>query len=101
MSEIQYEKICKSEFGKINEKLDKLDHRLFEDNGGECLQSKINRHGDWILTQKNMQKWLITLILGAVILSFINVFNNWILKKAVEPIILQTKYILVDTNDTK
>jgi hypothetical protein len=46
--EQQYEKICKGEFQSIGEKIDYLTHRLFEDNGGECLQSKINRHEQFI-----------------------------------------------------
>jgi len=47
-AEEQYEKVCKKEFQDISEKLDKLNDRLFMDNGRECLQSKINRHNDWI-----------------------------------------------------
>ena len=47
-AEKQYETICKQEFQDISEKLDKLNDRLFMDNGRECLQSKINRHNDWI-----------------------------------------------------
>lgn len=39
---------AQNEFLKINEKLDSLCHRLFEDNGVECLQSKINRHELWM-----------------------------------------------------
>lgn len=70
----------------IFEKLDSIDKRLFHDNGGECLQTEVNRHDDWIKTQKSMQRWLITLVAGAMILSLLNTFNNWVLKKTFEPI---------------
>lgn len=93
MSEEQYEKVCRNEFNKINEKLDKLDHRLFEDNGGECIQSKINRDRDWIDTQKVAQRWIIALVLGAIILSCVNGCSNYILRMAMRPMIEEIENI--------
>jgi hypothetical protein len=34
---------------KIFEKLEDLERRLFKDNGGTCLQSKINRNTTYIM----------------------------------------------------
>jgi hypothetical protein len=53
MSEEQYLKICKGEFQKINDKLDNLYHKLFEDNDIESIQSRVNRHEDFINDYKN------------------------------------------------
>jgi hypothetical protein len=47
--EQQYDKVCKNEFQQINDKLDNLYHKLFEDNGIESVQSKINRHEQFII----------------------------------------------------
>ncbi len=43
--------VCKHHFDildKIETKMDNLTDRLFMDNGGESLQSKLNRHDIWI-----------------------------------------------------
>jgi len=41
----RYEIICKLEFKEIKDKLDTLNKGLFKDNGGRCLQSRINATG--------------------------------------------------------
>jgi hypothetical protein len=53
MSEEQYQKVCKEEFKKINDKLDNLYHKLFEDNDIESIQSRVNRHEDFINDYKD------------------------------------------------
>jgi hypothetical protein len=40
----QYDRICRDEFQKINDRLD----RIFIDNGSESFQSKLNRHEEFI-----------------------------------------------------
>ena len=38
----QYDEICKEEFAKLHRKLDKIDNKLFIDNGDKCVQSRVN-----------------------------------------------------------
>lgn len=38
----QYKDVCKERLNQIDGKLDKLYDKLFEDNGGDCLQTKVN-----------------------------------------------------------
>lgn len=89
----------------IFEKLDSMDKRLFHDNGGECLQTKINRHDDWIKAQKSIQRWLVTLVAGALILSCLNMITNWTSKKLIEhidPVVSKaTERLGIDQNDIK
>lgn len=40
----QYKKICKARFDDIEGKLDRIYDQLFEDNGGKCLQSRVNEN---------------------------------------------------------
>ena len=80
----QYDKICKNEFATIKETLECFNHKLFVDNGSESLQSKINRHNNWIRTQATVQKWLLALVLGTIILSILNLTGNW-LKNKISP----------------
>ena len=42
----------------IFSKLDSIEQRLFKDNGGECLQSKVNRHEQLVIVQEIRWKWL-------------------------------------------
>ena len=62
----------------IFEKLDSIDKRLFHDNGGECLQSKVNRHEQTVIAQERRWKWilvttssLIVMILGRIVYDII------------------------------
>ena len=48
----------------IFEKLDRMDKRLFMDNGGECIQSKVNRHDQMVKTQEKRWKWILTVCTG-------------------------------------
>jgi hypothetical protein len=55
----QYDRICKDEFQKINDRLDKI----FIDNGNESFQSKLNRHEQFIRDyndhyEEKESKWL-------------------------------------------
>ncbi len=59
-------------------KLDKIDQRLFQDNGGECIQSKVNRHDQIVTTQEKRWKWifgttttLFVMVLGRILYDFI------------------------------
>ena len=70
MSEQQYDRICKDRFDKIDTKLDKMFDKLFEDNGGECLQSKINANKAFT---KTVTKWFTvigTAMIGAIVWLF-------------------------------
>lgn len=50
----------KERLDEILEGLKAINDRLFKDNGGECLQSKINRHEQSINTQEKRWKYVIT-----------------------------------------
>ncbi len=41
----------------IFKKLDKMEQRLFRDNGNECIQSKVNRHEQLVTAQEKRWKW--------------------------------------------
>ena len=43
----------------IFKKLDSIEKGLFKDNGGECLQSKVNRHEQLVTTQEKRWKWVL------------------------------------------
>ena len=62
----------------IFEKLDRMDKRLFHDNGGECLQSKVNRHDQIVTAQEKRWKWvlgtgmtLVLMVLGRILFDII------------------------------
>ena len=62
----------------IFKKLDCIDKRLCHDNGGECLQSKVNRHDQIVITQEKRWKWvlgtttaLVLMILGRILFDII------------------------------
>lgn len=62
----------------IFDKLDSIDKRLFHDNGGECLQSKVNRHEQMVNAQEKRWKWvlgttsaLIIMVLGRIVYDVI------------------------------
>jgi len=42
--EQQYDKVCKGRFDVIDSKLDNITRRLFYDQDGKCLQSKVDWH---------------------------------------------------------
>lgn len=42
MSNPQYDNVCKAEFVKLHQKLDKINDKLFIDNGHKSVQSKLN-----------------------------------------------------------
>jgi hypothetical protein len=44
----QYDKTCKAEFHEIKEQIERLNKRLYVDNGTESLQSRLNRHERYI-----------------------------------------------------
>lgn len=67
-----FETHCKGEFESISNKLDKLNKKLFEDNGTECIQTKLNRQGDFI---KRLT------IAGAAVWTIIVVVLGWLLSK--------------------
>ena len=80
-AEEQYKKVCQKEFqciiaklDKFDDKLDKFNDRLFMDNGRECLQSKINRHDDWV---KRFGGFLVCLW-GVVIIVITALVKKWL-----------------------
>ncbi len=44
----QYKEVCEPQFKRILKGIAEINHRLFLDNGNECLQSKVNRHNVWL-----------------------------------------------------
>lgn len=67
-----FESHCKSEFEKIGEKLDSLNHKLFIDNGHECIQSRLNRYGAFINR---------LIVIGGAIWAIAMALIVWILSK--------------------
>ena len=57
---------------RVENKLDKLYDKLFEDNGDPCLQTKVDRNTQWISSVKYL--W------GIIFTAIIGVFA-WIFKK--------------------
>lgn len=62
------------QFDILFNKLDKIDQRLFKDNGSECLQSKVNRHEQMVTAQEKRWKWvlgtttaLVIMVLGRIL----------------------------------
>ena len=63
MSQEQYDRVCKSEFDKINDKLDDMHNRLFLDNGKPCIQTRLDRNERlWKVTV-----WIVTVVCAASI----------------------------------
>jgi tetrahydromethanopterin S-methyltransferase subunit G len=62
----QYEKVCKPEFQELKDICSKIYAKLFEDNNGECIQSKLNRHERWI----GILKWCAVSI-GSILIIII------------------------------
>ena len=55
MTNEQYDSVCRDKFAEIKDDnnsilsgIDDIKHRLFVDNGNDCLQTRINSHGKWI-----------------------------------------------------
>jgi len=67
MSLAQYENVCKEQFAIINGKLDKMNNRLFLDNGAPCHQTRIDRH-DRLL---KVGIWLVGLVCAASIAQLV------------------------------
>ncbi len=66
--------ICKQQFELLTEGIEAikegqtlLTHRLFQDNGNECIQSKLNRHDGWIRRVDNRTKSMLGWLGGGVI----------------------------------
>ncbi len=57
----------KERLDEIAETLQRIEKRLFYDNGGECLQSKVNRHDSFL---KLITKLIAPLYLLALALLF-------------------------------
>ena len=66
----QYDSVCKQEFKDINSKLDRIIKGLYMDNGGECIQSKINRHDRWIRN--------VMLVIGGAWAVLIGIIIKWL-----------------------
>jgi hypothetical protein len=49
-----FEQRCMPRFDNLEEWFEKLEKRLFEDNGGECVQSKLNRLNNWVAYQQKV-----------------------------------------------
>ena len=62
MSVKQYDDVCRDEFAGINRKLDTITKKLYEDNGGESIQSRLNR----IDLRNNLRDKLIGLLIAGV-----------------------------------
>ena len=56
----------------IINKLNSIERRLFMDNGGECLQSKVNRHDQIVTIQEKRWKGLF----GTTIALFVMVLGR-------------------------
>ncbi len=69
-------------FDKIDKVLESMDKKLFRDNGGECVQSKLNRHDEFIerhdarAKSYNKRLWAIIML---VIAQFVG-YAVWLLK---------------------
>ena len=62
MSSKQYEDVCRGEFVELNRKLDEIAKQLYYDNGGQCIQSRLNK----IDTRNSLRDKLIGLIIAGV-----------------------------------
>ena len=69
-------------FDKIDETLETLNKNLFRDNGGECIQSKLNRHDEFIESHDaraksyNKRLWGILMVILVQLLAY----AFWLLK---------------------
>ena len=69
----QYSTICKDRFDEIVQKLDKLNDKLFIDNGGDSLQTQINKNKNWI---KSVTGFLTAIGLGLFSMAY------WLIKSS-------------------
>ena len=79
MSVKQYDDVCRDEFAGINRKLDTITKKLYEDNGGESIQSRLNR----IDLRNNLRDRLIGLLIAGVFIPLcyhivLSIYNNLI-----------------------
>jgi prephenate dehydrogenase len=65
-----YENFCKKRFDELKKWFEKLEARLFEDNGDECLQSKVNRH-DHSLALLSKVVWCVVGIAGTIVAALL------------------------------
>lgn len=66
------------QFAELHKKLDKLFERLFIDNGDECLQSKINRHGAWIKRFGGFLAGLWAVVFALVLVVVAALLRKWL-----------------------
>lgn len=67
-----YEKHCKGEFDKMHKALEKINKRLFEDNGATSFQTRIDRNAQWI---KRVS------VIGSAIWAVCMLIIAWCIKK--------------------
>lgn len=67
----QYETICRGRFDQIIERLDMLNNRLYVDNGGKSIVSRIIHNETWC----NVIKWLTITFAASVIVSAVGIFS--------------------------
>lgn len=73
--EQQYEKICKNEFAEIKEAIACLDEKLFKNNGGKCLQSRVDENAIWC----SVIKWFTITLSSGILLGFVGLLF-WLIK---------------------
>ncbi len=58
-----HDKIIAPAFKRFDGKLDKLYDKLFEDNGGDCFQTKVDRNTRW----RKAMFWIITTFIAILL----------------------------------
>jgi len=56
-----------------------IKHKLFQDNGSECLQSKINRHDSAIEDQESRWKWVAGTLTALCVAVFGKLIYGWMI----------------------
>ena len=74
----QYKGTRRNRLDEILEELKDLKKKLFEDNGGKSLQSRINENALWC----HVIKWLVISLSTGVLLGFIGLLF-WVIKMKV------------------
>ena len=67
MSTKQYDEVCRDEFVELNRKLDEIAKQLYYDNGGQCIQSRLNK----IDTRNSLRDKLVGLIIAGVFIPLL------------------------------
>jgi len=65
-----YKAFCRDRFEEILTEIRELRDRLFVDNGGESIQSRLNRHEKYI----KIWNWFLVIMGGAIILGMVSRF---------------------------